>query len=122
MIFYINDILVVGLAKADCREKVIHVAKVLENLGFLLNLAKSSTEPSQVITYLGFVWDLRSWMVSLKSSHEVKIHELAAKLQNESIVTSFEFTKDDPEQRYTGAFGKSNDEKDQVGIPSLLHI
>ena len=66
MIFYIDDILVVGLTKADCREKVIHVAKVLENLGFLLNLAKSSTEPSQVVTYLGFVWDLRSWMVSLK--------------------------------------------------------
>ena len=58
VIFYIDNILVIGITKADCREKVIHVAKVLENLGFLLNLAKSSTEPSQVVTYLGFIWDL----------------------------------------------------------------
>ena len=86
MIFYIDNILIVGWTRAYCREKVIHVAKVLENLGFLLNLDKSSTEPSQVVTYLGFIWDLRSWRVSLKSSREVKIHELAARLRNESIV------------------------------------
>ena len=63
------------------------MAKVLENLGFLLNLDKSFTEPSRVVTYLGFIGDLQSWRVSLKSSREVKIHELAAKLWNESIVT-----------------------------------
>ena len=62
------------------------MAKVLENLGFLLNLVKISTEPSQVVTYPGFIWDLQSWMVSLKSSREVKIRKLAAKLQNVSIV------------------------------------
>ena len=80
MIFYIDDILIVGRTRADCRDKVVHVAKVLENLGFLLNLDKSSTEPSQVVTYLGFIWDLRSWRVSLKSCCEVKIRELAARL------------------------------------------
>ena len=80
VIFYINNILVIGITKAYHREKVIYVAKVLGNLGFLLNLAKISTEPSQVITYLGFIWDLRSWMVSLKPSREVKIRKLAAKL------------------------------------------
>ena len=87
VIFYINDILVVGINMAACREKVVYVAKVLGNLGFLLNLAKSSTEPSQVVTYLGFIWDLRSWMVSLKWSREVKTHKLAAKLRKFSIVT-----------------------------------
>ena len=80
MILYIDNILVVGIKKADCKDKVIYVAKVLENLGFLLNLVKISTEPSQVVTYLGFIWDLQSWMVSLKPSREVKIHDLAAKL------------------------------------------
>ena len=87
MIFHIDNILIVGRTRVDCRDKVIHVAKVLENLGFLLNLDKSSTEPSQVFTYLGFIWDLRSWRVSLKSSREVKICELAAKLWHVSIVT-----------------------------------
>ena len=80
VIFYIDDILVIGVTKVDCREKVVYVAKVLGNLGFLLNLAKSSTEPSQVVTYLGFIWDLQSWMVCLKPSREVKICKLAAKL------------------------------------------
>ena len=39
-----------------------------------------------------------------------------------NVSTSFEFTRDDPEHRYSGALGKSEDENDPMGVPSLLQI
>ena len=50
-----------------------------------------------------------------------KIRELA-KFDCSDVSTGFELTGDDPEHRYSGALGKSKDEKDPMGVPSFLQI
>ena len=87
----------------DCRKKAIY--KILGRLGFPFNLA---TEPNQVVTWISF-------------GSDVKIHELE-KFDCSDVSTDFELTGDDPEHRYSGAFGKSEDEKDPMEVPGLLQV
>ena len=44
VILYLDDILVIGVSKKDCQEKVDHVVRILKLLGFLINMDKSSLE------------------------------------------------------------------------------
>ena len=88
---------------AYCRKKAVY--KILGRLGFLFNLA---TEPNQVITWISL-------------GRDVKIHELA-KFDCSDVQTGFELTGDDPEHRYSGALGKSEDEEVPMGVPGLLQV
>ena len=67
------DVLVVADTEEKCRE---HVAKVIEEItlfGFLLNDNKSNLDPTQLLTYLGMVWDTVNWQVPVKPDKEIKI-------------------------------------------------
>ena len=90
----------VGATMADCRKKAVY--KILGRLGFLF------TEPNQVITWISL-------------GYEVKIHELA-KFDCNDVLTGFELTGDDPEHRYSGALGKSEDEGDPMGVSGPLQV
>ena len=70
VILYLDDILVTGVSKKDCQEKVDYVVRILKQLGFLINMDKSSLEAQQKFIYLGFVWDTTRWFVSLKLEQE----------------------------------------------------
>ena len=52
---------------------------------------------------------------------EVKICELA-KFDCSDVSTGLELTGDEPEHRYSGALGKSEDEEDPMGVPGLLQV
>ena len=75
------------MTEEDCTVKVDYVVKLLERLGFLINIKKSSLKASQKVTYLGFCWDLAKWRISLKPQREKDIRQEAKKLRQANVVT-----------------------------------
>ena len=56
-VIYLDDILVLAENKEDLVLQVHQVTTLLEQLGFTINIQKSSLEPAHLITYLGVVVD-----------------------------------------------------------------
>ena len=60
------SILVLADSYEEWKVKVQFMVRMLGNLGFLINETKSKMEQTQQVIYLGFVWDLDNWRLSLK--------------------------------------------------------
>lgn len=64
-VIYLDDILIISktidAARIDCQTTKC----LLESLGFLINLKKSVLVPSQICTFLGFVYNSISFKVFL---------------------------------------------------------
>ena len=65
IIFYLDDILVIGSSEVECRLNVEMTLKVLREAGFVINLKKSHLIPSQQFKYLGLNWDSTQAQISL---------------------------------------------------------
>ena len=93
VVFYIDNILVLGKDMEDCRGKVLFILQSLRGLGFLINSAKSQLVPSQSFTYLGLRWSTVDWQISLKSDHEVAIRTRAQHILGRDIVMCREVSR-----------------------------
>ena len=93
VVFYIDDIVVLGVSEEDCRQRVLFVLQSLRGLGFLINSAKSHLVPSQSFTYLGLQWDTKNWRISLKSDREVAIRARARHILDKEVVTCREVSR-----------------------------
>ena len=82
-----------GWSEADCNNKVNFVVRLLRNLGFLINREKSSLKAAQKVEYLGFLWDLGEWKVSLKSKREEALRAEAGMLRKTDVVTCRQVSK-----------------------------
>ena len=64
-IIYLNDGIVSVKGERQAREAVVLVKRDLENVGFVINIEKSSWVPSHIIDWLGFRIDLVNVMFSI---------------------------------------------------------
>lgn len=62
---YIDDSFLTGDTVSDCRANVIDTAKLSAELGFVIHPVKTVFEPTQTLTYLGFILNLISMTVYL---------------------------------------------------------
>ena len=62
---YIDDSLLISDSFTECQENVGDTKRVLEKLGFLINMQKSVLKPTQQITFLGFIIDSVTMTVTL---------------------------------------------------------
>ena len=65
VIFYLDDILVIGGSEEECKENLAFVLNLLQSLGFLINWKKSNLIPSQFFRFLGLEWDTRKGLIGL---------------------------------------------------------
>ena len=87
IVIYLDDILVLGDSKEECKQKVDEVVSTLERLGFLINRSKSVTEPSQIVLYLGLLWDLSKWEVKLSRRRVQSLRTMAQKLRRQQTAS-----------------------------------
>ena len=84
LIFYLDDILLLGCSKAEATEAVTVVANLLTDLGFVINEAKSIMEPSQKLEYIGLIIDTVTMSFVLQERTREKLVALAGSLRKES--------------------------------------
>ena len=70
---YIDDSIIAGEDVKSCLNSTNLARQVLEDLGFTINIGKSQFIPSQVILYLGFLWNTKTMTLSLPQDKIDKI-------------------------------------------------
>lgn len=85
--YYIDDSINMDRNKAVCGQNTVKIAETLESLGFILNKEKSTFEPTQKITYFGYVLDSVLFKVFLPDKKITKIKDQAnCLLSSETVV------------------------------------
>ena len=64
-IFYLDDILIIAKSSEECELFVQQALSLLQKVGFLINLPKSSLSPAQKFKFLGLWWDTTKGKVSI---------------------------------------------------------
>jgi hypothetical protein len=72
-IFYLDDILVLGMSFLDCLANLRRALSILMEAGFLINWEKSCIVPTTSFTFLGMIWDSVEGTLALP---ENKLHQL----------------------------------------------
>ena len=72
---YTDDIIVIRNSYEECLIDTIKTIKLFLKLGFIIHPEKSSLQPSQEITYLGFVFNSKEMLVTFTSEEREKILE-----------------------------------------------
>jgi len=93
LVIYIDDILIIGSSYDDCKSSVDRTIEVLESLGFVINRCKSQLSPSQVIRYLGFIFDSNLMSISLPTDKRHKIVKLCSTIKRRRSVTVQKFSE-----------------------------
>lgn len=78
-VIYLDDILLLGKTKEICHANIIRTKELLVSLGFIVNVEKSSLNPSQKCKFLGFMYDSRNFDVKLTQEKRKKILKLTNK-------------------------------------------
>ena len=77
VLFYLNDILVIGKTKEECEKNLKTVLDLLQSLGFLINWKKSNLAPSQRFLFLGLLWDSTLGQICLPQDKLWNLQRLA---------------------------------------------
>ena len=83
---YIDDIIIIGDTYEECLIGTIKTIKLFLKLGFIIHPEKSSLQPSQEITYLGFVFNSKEMLVTLTSEKRAKLLSLAKVFQKKIVL------------------------------------
>lgn len=83
---YIDDLLNMNQDRDICIENTKMIAETLQSLGFTINNKKSVFEPTQKITFFGFLIDSVQFCVFLTAEKMSKIFNLAKVLLNSEVI------------------------------------
>lgn len=81
---YLDDMLLAATSREEARRAVTTAHRLLEELGFTVNLEKSVFEPSQSLEHLGFIWDTVKWRLRLPSKKMLALRREARRVLKEN--------------------------------------
>ena len=90
---YIDDSLYINTSRKQLERHTARAKELLQSLGFTINLEKSSLQPSQQITHLGFLIDSEAYTVSLPTDKVEKTQRVCIELLNARRVSIRHFAK-----------------------------
>ena len=88
---YIDDFIFLASSDSELRNYLDYASKLFDNLGFTINLNKSSFLPSHEMEYLGFILNSSSMTVTLTLQKQEKIKTLGSELLMDSKITVRKF-------------------------------
>ena len=71
LLAYLDDILVLGRTRKECRQKIIKVLHTLQEYGFIIHPSKSLLEPNTCMEFLEFIIDLLAMQVTLPTEKKM---------------------------------------------------
>ena len=77
---YIDDSFIIGESKEECALAISYLTDLFVRLGFRINVEKSVLQPSQKLTFLGYVIDSKEMSVSPTKEKKVKVKDAVTKL------------------------------------------
>lgn len=92
-IMYLDDMLIMARTQEESRQHLATIVKVLMALGFIINLSKSITTPTQRLVFLGFTLDSCKMTISLPGSKLHALRKLARKMMKKKEATIQELAR-----------------------------
>ena len=80
LVVYIDDILVIAATMKKCRSDTQEVIRLLEKLGFMINVKKSETNPTRKLKFLGIIIDTLKFQFIVGQKKLNKMKSLATGL------------------------------------------
>lgn len=90
LVFYLDDILIMGRSEEEARTATRKTSDMLKRLGFTINEKKSVMTPTQEITFLGMTLDSRTMKIAVPRE---KIKKLKAELTKVASATKIKMRK-----------------------------
>ena len=87
ILVYLDDMLLMAQSVTNLEIHVQTTIQLLRCLGFVLNMKKCQTTPSQTMEFLGFLVDSRSMTLSLPETKVLKIRKECRHMRNQSHMT-----------------------------------
>lgn len=78
---YLDDYLILAESREQCQKDVDTTINLLQSLGFIINVKKSSLVPQKRCKYLGFIFDFSSMSIELPKTKKIKILNTIHSLQ-----------------------------------------
>ena len=88
VIFYLDDLLILGRSPSKAARQRDYVVNWLQNLGFTLNWPKCKLSPDQIFQYLGLIWNTQSLTVCLTEEKQRDIQQMASELLQAKSLTA----------------------------------
>ena len=76
VIFYLDDILVLGRSEVECSANLKMALKLIQDIVFIVNWKKSHLEPSQHFLLLGLRWNMMQETVRIDNDKRLKLSYL----------------------------------------------
>lgn len=92
-VVYLDDFLLLGSDFQSCANNVLETCRTLINLGFEVNIDKSSLLPKQTCTFLGFVFDSEHMQICIPQQKSQKLLLLLDVFLEKSVCTIRDFAK-----------------------------
>ena len=86
-VFYLDDILILGLTLEECLRFRDIALRLLRSAGLLINLKKSSLTPSQNFEFLGFLWSTSSGLLGLPPLKLDRIQRLSSAILSRTLTS-----------------------------------
>lgn len=92
-VLYLDDFLLLGSSFSDCVTNVNVTVQLVEKLGFIVNFKKSHLQPSQSVTYLGFVYNTKNMSISLPIKKTKRVVKLLNRFSTLQVCSIRDFAK-----------------------------
>ena len=86
-IIYVDDSLLMGYSLEECIRNVRDTLHILQSLVFTINFIKCELEPSQTITFLGFIFNSLDMTITLTIEKKQKIFDMAHHILSSQKIT-----------------------------------
>ncbi|NRB33031.1 MAG: hypothetical protein HRU27_20830, partial [Rhizobiaceae bacterium] len=83
---YLDDLWVSGETQQEVQEALDSLLKYLEILGLTVNRKKSQLTAAQLATYLGLIWNLKDWTVSLPKEKRLSLLQYVDKTRRRKMI------------------------------------
>ena len=79
-VVYVDDSYLQGDTEEECHINILETVSLLQKLGFTIHVDKSVLQPTQTLTFLGFVINSQAMTLTLTEEKKDKIKKLATKI------------------------------------------
>ncbi|KAA6369733.1 MAG: hypothetical protein EZS28_034740 [Streblomastix strix] len=70
---YCDDILLIHQNKQILKTQTMKIMRTLEKFGWTISTEKCETEPKQIITFLGWIWNLKEMNIRMSQERKLKM-------------------------------------------------
>lgn len=93
VVIYVDDIIILATSEEEATTHLMIARQCMAQLGIQVNEKKSMAKPSHILTYLGYILDLKKKTITISNKKRYSIRHLAARELQSQFTTKKRLAK-----------------------------